>query len=238
MARKRKYPLHINSAIEEQQTGYIPLDRIRIIEAALQLLNEIGLKELSMRKIADQLHVKTASLYYHVKDKEQLMQLLTDKISGELLWPETSLPWEEQVYQWADQFRKVLLAHKDAVELFNQTIAVGYERLTQIEKLYQLLVSAGFSDPQVPWIASMLKSYVLGFAAEEVRLNAIAGKEHSSYGELEDKYDSFYRKLPEERFPNVVRLASYTTKSSVDNEFKFGLDVLIDGFTAKLAREK
>ncbi|MBD0378582.1 TetR/AcrR family transcriptional regulator C-terminal domain-containing protein [Paenibacillus sedimenti] len=140
-----------------------------------------------MRKIADHLHVKTASLYYHVKDKEQLMQLLTDKISGELVWPETSLPWEEQVYQWADQFRKVLLAHKNAVELFNQTIAVGYERLTQIEKLYQLLVSAGFSDPQVPWIASMLKNYVLGFVAEEVRLNAIAGKEHSSYEELGDK---------------------------------------------------
>ncbi|WP_373459675.1 hypothetical protein [Paenibacillus harenae] len=36
----------------------------------------------------------------------------------------------------------------------------------------------------------------------------------------------------------MVRLASYTTKSNVDNEFKFGLDVLIDGFTAKLAREK
>jgi len=112
-----------------------------------------------MRKIADKLQVKTASLYYHVKDKEELMRLLSDKICGEMVWPERSLPWQDQIYQWAGQFRKILLSHRDAVELFNQTLPSGYERLTQIEKLYQLLVTAGFPDPQVPWVASMLKNW-------------------------------------------------------------------------------
>ncbi|CAG7644776.1 TetR/AcrR family transcriptional regulator C-terminal domain-containing protein [Paenibacillus allorhizosphaerae] len=236
MARRRTTPLLNNET--EEGTRHIPLDRARILETALFLLDEIGLKELSMRKIADKLQVKTASLYYHVKDKEELMQLLSDRISGEIVWPETSLSWQEQIYQWAGQFRKVLLSHRDAVELFNQMIAMGYERLTQIERLYQLLVSAGFSDPHVPWIASMLKNYVQGFAAEEVQLHIIARHHHSSFEELGEQYDQFYRKLPAERFPNMIRLATYTTKTNWENEFRFGLSVLIEGFSAKLMRGK
>ena len=236
MARRRTTPLP--NDVAEKGTIHIPLDRTRILETALQLLDEVGLKELSMRKIADKLQVKTASLYYHVKDKEELMQLLTDRISGKMVWPDTSLSWQEQIYQWAGQFRKVLLSHRDAVELFNQTIAMGYERLTQIEKLFQLLVSAGFSDPHVPWIASMLKNYVQGFAAEEAQLRIIAKNHHSTFEELGEQYDQFYRQLPEDRFPNMVRLASYTTKSNWEHEFHFGLSVLIEGFSATLARNK
>jgi TetR/AcrR family transcriptional regulator, tetracycline repressor protein len=238
LARRRNSTQLRNSVIEEQITSHIPLDRVRILETALLLLDEVGLKELSMRKIADKLRVKTASLYYHVKDKEELMGLLSDRISAEMVWPEMSLYWQEQIYQWAGQFRKVLLSHQDAVELFNQTIAKGYERLTQIEKLYQLLVSAGFSDPHVPWIASMLKNYVLGFVAEEDQLQATARNHHSSFEEMGEQYDQFYRQLPEERFPNMIRLASYTTKTNWENEFHFGLGVLIDGFSAKLPRGK
>ncbi|MDP4096206.1 TetR/AcrR family transcriptional regulator C-terminal domain-containing protein [Paenibacillus sp. P96] len=232
MARRRI--TWLPNSVNEEGTGHIPLDRVRILETALWLLDEIGLKELSMRKIADKLGVKTASLYYHVKDKEELMQMLSDRISGEMVWPEISLSWQEQIYQWAGQFRRVLLSHRDTVELFRQTIAMGYERLTQIEKLFQLLVSAGFSDSHVPWIASMLKNYVLGFVAEEDQLQAIAKNHYSSYDEMGNQYDQFYRQLPEERFPNMIRLASYTTKTNWENEFYFGLSVLIDGFSVKL----
>ncbi|WNC16310.1 TetR/AcrR family transcriptional regulator C-terminal domain-containing protein [Brevibacillus brevis] len=236
MARRRTArPL---DSATEQGPSHIPLDRVRILDTALRLLDEIGLKELSMRKIADHLQVKTASLYYHVRDKEELMQLLSDRICSEMDWPETSLPWQEQIYLWAGQFRKVLLSHRDAVELLNQTIAMGYGRLTQIEKLYQLLVSAGFSDPTVPWIASMLKNYVQGFVAEEAHLQAMARNHHESYEEMSEHHDQFFRQLPQERFPNMIRLASYTTKTNWENEFRFGLSVLIEGFSTKLIQGK
>ncbi|MFB9331117.1 TetR/AcrR family transcriptional regulator C-terminal domain-containing protein [Paenibacillus aurantiacus] len=230
MARRRIVPFP--NSITEEGTSYIPLDRRRILDTAMQVLDEIGLKELSMRRIADQLQVKTASLYYHVKDKEELMQLLLDAICREMAWPSTSLSWQEQIYQWAEQFRKVLLSHRDAVELFNLAIPSGYERLTQVEKLYQVFVTAGFSDLQVPWMASMLKNYVLGFAAEEARLQATAKNQYASYEDMEEKADQFFRQLPEEQFPNMIRLAAYTTKTNWDHEFHFGLRVLIDGFSA------
>ncbi|NOU71201.1 TetR family transcriptional regulator [Paenibacillus sp. LMG 31458] len=118
-----------------------------------------------MRKIADKLRVKTASLYYHVKNKEELMQLLTDRIY-------------------------------------------------------------------------MLKNHIQGFVAEEVQLQAKARNHHSSYEEMGEQYDQFYRQLPEERFPNMIHQASYTTKTNWENEFHIGLSVLIDGFSAKLMRGK
>lgn len=223
---------------EEQSLLYTPLDRGRILETALQLLDEVGLKELSMRKIADKLQVKTASLYYHVKDKDELLQLLSDRICTGMVLTNPSLSWQEQLYQWAEQFRKALLSHRDAVELFNQTIAKSFERLTQIENLYQILVAAGFADPLVPWVASMLKNYVLGFAAEAIRLQDRARDHHDSYEDMSKQYDHLFRMLPEERFPNIVRLASFTTQTNWDDEFHFGLSVLIEGFTVKLSQGK
>ncbi|RKN83741.1 TetR family transcriptional regulator [Paenibacillus ginsengarvi] len=219
---------------EEIGLAHVPLDRERILGTALEVLNEVGLKELSMRKIADRLQVKTASLYYHVKDKEELMQLLSDRICRGMAWPEPSLGWQEQIYQWAEQLRKILLSHRDAVELFHQAIAKGSERLAQIENLYHLLVRAGFPDPHIPWIASILKNYVFGFAAENARLLAIANNQHDSYENMSEHYEQFYGQLPKEKFPNMIRLAPYTTRTDWEKEFHFGLSVLIDGLTGKL----
>lgn len=235
MARRRIHPQHQVLGMEEREAPHIPLDRARIVQTALHVLNELGLKELSMRKIADELQVKTASLYYHVKDKEQLLHLLADKISEEMMWPDSSAPWNEQILQWGGQFRKILHAYRDAVEIFNSTLASGYSRLTQIEKLYQIFVSAGFPDHQIPWMASILKNYVLGFVAEEARLVRLAGQGDEAVEKLGEQYSQFYRNLPEKQFPNMIRLAPYTTSSDWRNEFQFGLGVLIDGFSLKLA---
>jgi TetR/AcrR family tetracycline transcriptional repressor len=235
MARKRtRQPLEL-IGFEESEGNHIPLSRSRITQSAIRLLNELGLKELSMRKVADDLLVQPASLYYHVKGKEQLLQLLSDKISSEMVWPDSSLPWREQLLQWGEQFRKVLHGYRDAVELFNSTIGLGYNRIMQIEKLYQMLVSAGFEDKQIPWIASMLKNYVFGFVAEEARFVSFADNSDATPEQLSQQYNQIYSSLSKEQFPNIIRLASYTTNTDWQQEFHFGLGVIIDGLSVKLA---
>jgi AcrR family transcriptional regulator len=165
-----------------------------------------------MRKNADKLQVKTVSLYYHVKDKDQLMQLLSEEISGEMAWPDPALPWREQMTQYGEQFRRILHSHRDAVELFLHSFAIGYRRLAQVEKLFSLYVEAGFPDPHIPWMSAMVKNYVLGFVAEEYQLKAIAARQGSASVEaLGDQVNELYRQLPQEKFPNVIRLAPYTT---------------------------
>ncbi|WJH35810.1 TetR/AcrR family transcriptional regulator C-terminal domain-containing protein [Paenibacillus sp. CC-CFT747] len=102
------------------------------------------------------------------------------------------------------QFRTVLGRYRDAAELFQATIGLGYHRLTQIEKLYRMLAEAGFPDPQIPWIASMLKSYVLGFVAEESRFVSAATDSDSTPGQLSEQYNEFYSRLS----PSSSRISS------------------------------
>src|SRR5215467_10891753 len=60
------------------------LSQAEIVRAALALLDEAGMDDLTMRRLADKLGVKAASLYRHVRDKDELLVLLADEISGEI----------------------------------------------------------------------------------------------------------------------------------------------------------
>ncbi|MBB6672079.1 TetR/AcrR family transcriptional regulator C-terminal domain-containing protein [Cohnella nanjingensis] len=233
MARRRVRPARDTEGSGGEAPLHIPLDRTRILHAALGLLNEVGLKELSMRRVADALQVKTASLYYHVKDKDRLLEWIADRISEELGESEPEGTWREKLTAWGAHFRAVLLRYRDATEIFNSHLAAGAGRLAQIERLYRIFAEAGFPDPQIPWLSSMLKNYVLGFVAEELRLLAFAGHGEEAMAQLGEQYSRFYGELPPERFPHVVRLAAYTTESDGEAEFRFGLDVLLDGFQGR-----
>ncbi|RNB87073.1 TetR family transcriptional regulator [Brevibacillus fluminis] len=227
LARKKLYS-------QTNEPAHIPLDQRRIVQTAILLLNEIGLKELSMRKIADSLGVKTASLYYHVKDKDELLQLLCDTISEELVWPDSSLDWKEQLLQWGLNFRQLLQAYRDSVDIFLSSIALSHNRLLQIEKLFRLLADAGFDDQHIPWASSMLKNYVFGFVTEEAQMAAHAKAKAVSSAELTETYQNAYTQLPAEHFPTMTRLAAYTTDPDWESEFRYGMGVLIDGFTMRL----
>src|SRR5258706_10260733 len=95
----------------------VTLDSSQIVQAALHLLDEVGLEGLTMRRLAERLNIKAASLYWHVRDKEQLIVLLANEICGLLGAPDPALPWRKQVEQFADEYRKVLLSHRDAVRV-------------------------------------------------------------------------------------------------------------------------
>src|SRR4051794_1681150 len=98
-----------------------PLDRAQIVRAALALLDEVGLDGLTMRHLAERLGVQAASLYRHVRDKEELLILLADEISGEIPAEDFASEedgerqdWKGRLADLAWLYRHVLLAHRDA----------------------------------------------------------------------------------------------------------------------------
>ncbi|KRF03770.1 TetR family transcriptional regulator [Paenibacillus sp. Soil766] len=234
MARRRIHPLQSEGADEERGVSdiHIPLDRERIIQAVLYLLREEGLGSISMRKIADSLGVKAASLYYHVKDKEQLMHLLADQISSDVSFPDESLYWQEQLREWALDFRLALHRYRDAISIMSATMAGSPKRLAHIEFLYRLFAQSGFSDPHIPWFASMIKNYIYSFVDEENRLMARAAPVEPS-DKNEETPAARMQSLSAEQYPHFVRLLPFTTAVNWDEEFLFGLKVLIDGFEAQ-----
>jgi AcrR family transcriptional regulator len=232
MARRRTIrPANEAGNVEPLHT---PLDRSRIEAAAVGVLQREGLANVSMRKIADELGVKAASLYYHVKDKDELHRWLAERIGAEAGLPDPSLPWREQIRLWAASFRQALNRYRDAAVIMGATIAATPARLAHIEFLFRLLTETGFGDNQIPWLASMLRNYVVGFADEESRLAEGAKKAEMNAEEWERSNRERFEALPADRYPTLIRLGALTVSPDLDREFAFGLDVLLDGFEARL----
>src|SRR5262245_23362885 len=82
------------------------LDQRQVVKTALALLDEGGLDELTMRRLAERLGVKAASLYRHVRDKDELLVLLGDEISGEIPLPRGPGGWKEQLTEIAWNVRR------------------------------------------------------------------------------------------------------------------------------------
>src|SRR5215831_3256826 len=101
------------------------LDQAQIVRAALALLDEVGLDELTMRRLADRLGVKAASLYRHVHDKDELLALLADEISGEIPIVEPHGSWKNQLAEMARNARHGLLAHRDGARILALTAPFG-----------------------------------------------------------------------------------------------------------------
>src|SRR5256714_3477639 len=95
---------------EERQRG---LTRDRLVGAALELVNEEGLDALSMRALADRLNVKAASLYWHVRDRRELLELLAESILDKV--PATSgATWRPAVLNAAEALRATVASQQDA----------------------------------------------------------------------------------------------------------------------------
>lgn len=144
-----------------------PLGREQLVQAAFQLLDETGLEGLTMRGLAEKLGVTAASLYWHVRRKEELLDLMHEAISGEVPEPDPSLGWRDQVEVMAWNWRRALLRHRDAARIAVGRVVLGPVTLKRMEGLLALLRKAGLSSEDVADAGFLLSNFVPGFVAEE-----------------------------------------------------------------------
>src|SRR5919201_3122725 len=88
--------------------------REQVVREALALLDEVGFDGLTMRRLAARLGVQAASLYNHVGDKLELLALLGDAVCPEVREPDPGQDWRPRLEALAADYRRVLLAHRDA----------------------------------------------------------------------------------------------------------------------------
>ncbi len=216
-----------------------PLDRDRVVRVALELLDEVGLEGLSMRRLADRLGVKAASVYWHVRDKEELLDLVFDRVIGEIEVPEPEPSrWREQVAEVARDMRRVTNRHRDIARVQLGRFPIGPNALTFSEGLHAILRAGGLPDRTSAYAGQLLPLYVSAFALEEGSgLRSPSGEEASPEDVL-DAIRGYLGSLPAERFPNLVALAGDITGGDPDERFEFGLELLLDGLERRLMRGK
>lgn len=153
--------------------------RDHIVSAALDLLDEAGLDGLTMRTLAERTGVRAASLYWHIRDKEQLLGLLASAIVAEVPEPAADLPWREQLQAFATEYRRVLQSHRDAARIV-MTAQPASARL--YERLVRPLLAAGFDGEAAVDACHLLAgTYVPAAVAAE---SGIGASQDAEGGEL------------------------------------------------------
>jgi TetR/AcrR family transcriptional regulator, tetracycline repressor protein len=143
-----------------------------------------------MRVLAKELNIKAASLYYHIKDKQALYDLIAEHINEEIALPETIEDAKEALTALALEFRKVLLETRDAVEICARSIPSTPNRIKSIKFMLSKLTKYGVSDKNCLTAANILNNYIVSFVADEIRAKNIAPEVAKQFGILfGDQYE-------------------------------------------------
>ncbi|HUE66664.1 MAG TPA: TetR family transcriptional regulator, partial [Candidatus Acidoferrum sp.] len=136
------------------------LTRERLVEAALELIDKHGLEGLSMRALAERLQVKAASLYWHVRDRDELLGLLADAILESVSRPRQRATWRDTVQATANALQRSVSAHKDANRILLE-VPGALGRSDVARDLAAAFRSAGLQDGEAADVARMVMTQVI-----------------------------------------------------------------------------
>src|SRR5207248_9362598 len=147
-------------APETHDEGQHGLARERLVGAALRLIQEEGLEGLSMRALAESLQVKAASLYWHVRDREELLELLAEGILENVRLPHATGAWRPAVLGIASALEARVAAQKDASRVLLESPG-ALDQSAIFAALKTQLLSAGLQPPEAADVARMVMTNVI-----------------------------------------------------------------------------
>ncbi len=149
----------------------IGLSKAAVVQAALDVLNEDGMDGVTVRAVARRLGVQAPALYWHVKNKQELLDEMGTEIwrrvSQELLALGSDIAWREGLIAYATIVRRALLSHRDGAKAFSGTYLTDAGVLEQQELMLAQMSAAGFTLEATVRTYSLLYSFTVGFCIEE-----------------------------------------------------------------------
>jgi AcrR family transcriptional regulator len=143
-----------------------PLSRERIVDAAVLLLDQHGSDGLTMRRLAEALDVTPTALYWHVRTKEDVLDLALDRIFGDVPLPEITGDWRDDTRGLIRGWRSAMLRHPWAPGLIGRPM-LGPNVLARTEHLQSALTRGGLSGLDLAVTTRLLANYVIGAALTE-----------------------------------------------------------------------
>lgn len=138
-----------------------------VVDMATSLLDNYGLADLSMRRLARELNVSPGALYWHFANKQQLLGAVTDRILQPL--GDVTGDWRARIGATCSQLRDALLSHTDGAELVSASFAAGQSdaMAAVLHRLASAAREAGVAPGHAELAARTVIYYVLGFTADE-----------------------------------------------------------------------
>ena len=205
-----------------------PLTRERVVAQALTVIAQDGVGALTMRTLATRLGVVPGALYRHVRNKEQLQDLVLDGVLAEVDYGvDPSMPWGERIKLLAHRLRTVLEDHPGVAGLLKTRDPLGPHSLALAEAFLAPLHAAGFRDREAGLAFFLVVDYTVGFAVSSPRTSV--NEQRVRDAAIRSQLHEFFRSLPPDRFPALVALGKHVWLDNRGERFTAGLDVLVDG---------
>ena len=211
-----------------------PLNRERILLAAVAIADEHGVDAVTMRAVASRLGVEAMSLYNHVANKDDILDGMVDLVIRQVDLPADVEDWREAMRRRAISAHQVFGRHPWAPPLLDSRQSSGPSRLRYFDWVLGTLTSAGFSVDGAARAFSLLDGYIYGFAIQQS--NASAGGDASP----EEMAEAILASIPVEEYPHLHRMASHQMRAGYDAEadFDFGLEIVLDGLERTLGASR
>ncbi len=226
---------------EEPSSRRPTLTRAEIARAALEISDTEGFDAVSMRRVAQRLGAGTMTLYHYVRNKDELVTLMSDLAMGEILVPEGELStdWRAALTQIAHRTRSAFAAHHWIFSLTGDA-APGPNGMRHFEQSLQAIDSLELMPEEVFDLIGQLDDYVFGFALRELQEQ----EEHLSGWPAEVR-DFFQREIDSGDYPRVEAILGDDADAGIarimdllsdDGRFDRGLARLLDGIEANLPK--
>ncbi len=202
-----------------------PLSRPRIVRAALQLVDEKGLAALTMRALATELEVSPMALYNHVRDKDELVDLMVDLMLGEVDCSPTEGDWLTRLRAVVYSYHQALAAHHQLARVYSARVRIGPHGLLLIERTVALLLEGGLSPAEAANAFFALYIYTAGFH----QMGHIAPLRDAT----SQDGTGYYSALPPGQVPSIQAVSAYLSGVHRPGRFEYGLDILLAGLQAK-----
>jgi AcrR family transcriptional regulator len=214
-----------------------PLSRELIVDTAMRILDAEGFEALSMRRVAMELRTGPASLYAHVKSKDELLELMIDLVVGEIEMPDPDPGrWQQQITESARSAHQVWARHPGIAQAALANIPIGPNSLRFREATLAILRAGGVPDQPAAWFLDRLALYVLADAFEESRQRERGRRTVKAAQEHVGRIRDCYAGLPPDRFPMITSMVDALLGGSGDDRLDFGLDLMIRGLVSYTGR--
>ncbi|GAA1805156.1 TetR/AcrR family transcriptional regulator C-terminal domain-containing protein [Agromyces neolithicus] len=228
----------MSSIAEQGAARRTPLTRDRVLQTALELADTSGIASLTIRRLAEHLGVEAMSLYYHVANKEAILDGVVDlvfreieQVVGGFEVPESDAAWKASLRARILGARRVMLRHPWAPAVMDTRADLGLTQARYVDSVVGTLRSGGFSYDLVHHSMHALGSRMFGFTQELGDDNASSGGDLAQLAE---------------HVPHLANMLAVVAHTDADStlgwcddqfEFEFGLDIVLDGLERAQRRD-
>jgi TetR/AcrR family tetracycline transcriptional repressor len=228
------YSVHENCTLYGCQVAGEKLSRAAVAERALQLGDEHGLEAVTVRRLAQELGVTPMALYWHFKNKDELLLGVVDHaLSSVRATREATDPWTVQVRAMLEALVTVMRRHPvlpDLLHSVNKEEALAFNRATD-DALTLLTEGGGFTVREAFWVASQLLQGAIGLVAAQPDCPAFVPADQVAEWRRQKRLKM--ERLPADQFPMLVAFAgTFQEEPEVERYFTFGIDLLMAGIEA------